>query len=288
MAIRELTPKYRKHTDYNKRAEEFRSLFETTSSYLGNISPSYFQPCTHGASPSLFNEHSNKVLDCFTKRWNPDQRKRQEYLTTFSMNNWKKLSEEEKNKHTISRCDECFLEHRALQEAFPTKTVYTPQSVAVLEKELKATVSSLMATQSTPRSFGTSITNTLDPLCRSSLGTPLSKVLANTPGTSLQIKATPTARKQERRHMIKTVKRKLEEQYEERDTELVLQNRLSWSKYNVLRMDQSFESQDVAQRRVAEEGIKTKKHGVNRERLQIDVDALLQPGPLTLQSTGHK
>ena len=58
---------------------------------------------------------------------------------------------------------------------------------------------------------------------------------------------------------MKNVKRKLELGYNERDCNFILENRVSWSKFNKLRLEQSHESKKDAVKRVAEKGIKKKK-----------------------------
>ena len=70
--------------------------------------------------------------------------------------------------------------------------------------------------------------------------------------------------------------RQLKLQYDERDCDFVLQNRIGWEKFNTFRLQQSYETIQQAQQRVAQQGIKARCHGVTKENLDIDQVALLQ------------
>jgi hypothetical protein len=74
---------------------------------------------------------------------------------------------------------------------------------------------------------------------------------------------------------MRGVKQKLESQYDERDSDFVLQNRIGWKKFNTVRLEQSFETPQQAQDRIAKQGVKERPHGVKKENLNIDQEALL-------------
>ena len=59
------------------------------------------------------------ILKLFNNKWHP-QEMRNAYITTFSLDNWKELSEEEKNTHTIQKCVACSEKFAAYTAAFPT------------------------------------------------------------------------------------------------------------------------------------------------------------------------
>ena len=75
---------------------------------------------------------------------------------------------------------------------------------------------------------------------------------------------------------MRKVKNQTENQYKARDCDFVLQNRISWKKFNDIRLEQSFESREAAEERVAAKGIKRRRHGTSRENLDIDQKALLE------------
>ena len=51
---------------------------------------------------------------------------------------------------------------------------------------------------------------------------------------------------------MKNVKRKLELGYNDQDCDFILENRVSWSKFNTMRLEHSYESKKDAVKRVAE------------------------------------
>ena len=59
---------------------------------------------------------------------------------------------------------------------------------------------------------------------------------------------------------------------------MVIGNRMSWSKYNKMRLSQSFETREEALLRTNTTGITERiiRHGVTTENLVIDKEALLQ------------
>ena len=57
---------------------------------------------------------------------------------------------------------------------------------------------------------------------------------------------------------------------------MVIGNRMSWSKYNKMRLSQSFETREEALLRTTTKGVIERRHGVSTENLAIDKEALLQ------------
>ena len=74
---------------------------------------------------NIFFRGCNKILDNFSNKWHP-QSKRLVYLSTFSTENWKRLTNSEKEKHTLAFCGACFNSYQTLQECFPGKPVFFP------------------------------------------------------------------------------------------------------------------------------------------------------------------
>ena len=104
------------------------------------------------------------------------------------------MNKDQKSKHTMSNCDEGYTENSELQRAFPCKSLHIPQKFIQFHNELESSAHSLLTPNLTKRTFGTSLSNVLDPICQSTLGKSLGEVIVDTPGTSLQAK--PTASKQ--------------------------------------------------------------------------------------------
>ena len=132
-----------------------------------------------------------------------------------------------------------------------------------MEVAIKSSIDQLKAElQNQPKpskaNIGKTILKELNPVCEAIAGTSLQKVLENTPGAGLQKRKTPAEKKKDRRVLMKNVKQKLELGYNEQDCNFILVNRVSWSKFNTMHLEQSYESKKDAIKRVAEKGIKKK------------------------------
>ena len=119
-----------------------------------------------------------------------------------------------------------------------------------MEVAIKSSVNQLKAElQNQPKPSKAKVEKTilkgLNPVCEAIAGTSLQKVLENTPGTGLQKRKTP-AEKKDRHVLMKNVKRKLELGYNKQDCNFILENRVSWSKFNTMRLEQSYESKKDA------------------------------------------
>ena len=103
--------------DTDTRAERFRALF-----HLGSFGiPEGFFTASSSKKPSLFDVRCEAVLDAFRKKWK-SQCKRKEYLMTFTIQKWRRLTAEQKAKHSMQNCMACTMQHANLQEAFPGPT----------------------------------------------------------------------------------------------------------------------------------------------------------------------
>ena len=79
---------------------------------------------------SKFDKHCDTIFKHFNKKWHPVS-KRLEYTHTFSVANWKRLTEEQKAEHTLGECKACYLQHQQLQEHFPGKAFYLGPKVHI-------------------------------------------------------------------------------------------------------------------------------------------------------------
>lgn len=79
---------------------------------------------THFASMQVRYNVASKRFTTISKRFNDKwcpQKKREEYLLTFNIEAWQTLSQEEKEKHTLSRTYQCFAKHGKKRVAIPRK-----------------------------------------------------------------------------------------------------------------------------------------------------------------------
>jgi len=110
---------------------------------------------------------------------------RTEYLSVFSTQNWKKMDDHEKGKHTLSNCTECYQKYKSLQEAFPEKPIYIPEPGPT--HQLIKTTAELVKQQgsntqgTTKKGLGSAIVSALDPICQEAVGATLSQVLRQLP-----------------------------------------------------------------------------------------------------------
>ena len=85
--------------------------------------PSYYFNQMIGRVP--FDRKCSPLLEFMKKKWHPST-KRVEYLSTFSIVEWKSLSGTQKQVHTLANCVACYCSHQDLQESFPGKPVFLP------------------------------------------------------------------------------------------------------------------------------------------------------------------
>ena len=71
------------------------------------------------------------ILDVFSQNWNGATHKEQ-YIQAFTLSNWKSLSSEQQLLHTLSYCTACYTESGPLQQSFPLKPVYVPESTITI------------------------------------------------------------------------------------------------------------------------------------------------------------
>ena len=68
----------------------------------------------------------------FSKRWNPSAQARISYEAQFSTQNWRALSIEIKQEHSLSSCIACSRNHLDLQQMFPGKPVFEAPRIITL------------------------------------------------------------------------------------------------------------------------------------------------------------
>ena len=81
-------------------------------------------------------------------------------------------------------------------------------------------------------------------------------MLSETPNAQLKIKSTRADNNKQSRETMRIVRRKLEQQYDKRDCDMVLENIVSWQKYNMMIKNDSFETKRKAPNCVAMIGVK--------------------------------
>ena len=153
-------------------------------------------------------------------------------MTTFSLSNWRELSEEEKSTHTIQNCTTCRENFAAYSAAFPTpkrrgkKPLLPPKTanIHLLEQDL-----------SYPKTLGKKVLRELNTISQERFHTSGNNVLVETPKSNLAHKSTTQEKRKIKRTIERNMKNVIATQKENQASELVLQNRISWRTYDRLR-----------------------------------------------------
>lgn len=164
-----------------------------------------------------------KKLRSTVKKWNfRKSAEKKEYLKTFSLKKWKKLSEERKNEHKLSNCRGCAVRYAAIQAFFPVKSQFLKartKSNAVLcahneARRLKSP--SLKGNQRDISNSAKAIYKAISPAFKDAYGTSFSEALASVPESQLQVKNTPNhdhqMKRKQRRAQYKKAKENIEDQ----------------------------------------------------------------------------
>ena len=124
-AVKELTAqlgagkrgKAAREVNRDLRAERFRTIF---SDPLFGIPEGFF--INHPSkTTSLFDDRCEAILNAFAMKWKSSC-KRHDYLMTLTTQKWRKLTAQERTRHTLENCMACAIQHAQLQECFPGPT----------------------------------------------------------------------------------------------------------------------------------------------------------------------
>ena len=231
VAIKELSNecKYRKNIDIKGREEKFREQFQSAL----NLEESLFEkPHKH---ISLFNRRCDQVLNVFTKRWNPAS-SRSNYLTLFSVSTWKKLSQQEKNKHSLSECERYRQKYFELQCSFPSKPLFKND----LCSEVGAVIS-----HTTQKSKKLAVDLVLTPLnnaFQAKFGETFATAVAkHSSVTGLQLKRSANETREERRKICRTIRDDMSKQLTISTPLSILTENQSLATYKRQRLTQYYE-----------------------------------------------
>ena len=119
----------RSSINHQKRKDEFQLLFADIEGYCDSHGDVEFWAI---CGNSGWTRCCDFVLDCFGKRWNPNQSVRVEYCQTFSVTNWKALPLSKQKEHTMTQCSACANEYFELQNKFPGLPCFESESIVTL------------------------------------------------------------------------------------------------------------------------------------------------------------
>ena len=90
------------------------------------------------------------ICKLFNNKWQSKESREALYLNAFSIDAWKALESEEREKHTLSECKACQEHHPQLANAFPTPATWMRKLVLMAESpSITFTEQDLTSTNST-------------------------------------------------------------------------------------------------------------------------------------------
>ena len=125
------------------------------------------------------------------------------------------------------------------------------------------------------KKLGQDLVAKLEPTCVELTGRSLADVLQKTPVAGVTKRKQPAEVKKENRDRVRGVKLAIESELHKRDHELLFENRLSFRKYNTIRLAEAFESPEEAVDRTASKLSSNRIHGRSPENLNFDTATLL-------------
>ena len=262
-AIRELTPKATdagkttRVIDNKKLASEFQVLF------CGSGLDQSMFTATTAKEECRFDKYCHVILSFFSKKWNPNLRA--EYEATFSIENWKKLTTTEKQKHTISNCIECSKEYPQLQQAFPAKPFFRHE------------VSISLTLPTTPQSEKEEVRSVLGDLNaewnKRHGHSYLSVLLKMAPGSNLMKKPTKAEKKRKDRSQKRVIVQQINREFSETVPLTVLAEAESMQTYKRKRFAMSFDKPTIPPKRTKLHSPIDVNHTWNHEEAETLLDS---------------
>ena len=120
------------------------------------------------------------------------------YLSVFSIDAWKTLSQEERQKHTLKECKVCNEKFAILNNAFPAYVKRGKKPIAVPKKVVQIV--------STPKALGRKVLRELDNLSQERFQKSGEDVLIDAPKSHLVRKPTPEDLRKSKRNIEKKIK----------------------------------------------------------------------------------
>lgn len=173
-----------------------------------------------------------QLFASFNKKWHP-QSLLKTYLSVFSLEAWASLPLSEKNQHTLRNCAACSSKHLSLTRAFPCgrKASEKLPEIKFDEQDL-----------SSPSNFGKTALAKLNDICEKKFKMSIQGVLSETPRSKLIIKPSGQEKQSEKRRVVRSVKKAIQQSMDETSASTVMSNRMSWRKFDDIRKSSTLES----------------------------------------------
>ena len=208
------------------------------------------------------------ITRMFSKRWSRQDSK-EAFLATFSVQVWIKLDQAAKATHTLKSCSACSTVYEKESQEFPLskfrKVAKKPQvSITFTPDDL-----------SSPKQFGSTLLAKGNAICQAKYQASVQEVLVETPSSKLVSKPNHRLCLSEKRNILREIKNTVQNEMNTDSDMLVLQNRLSWSKFDNFRKTQGLSKKSVPDN-CTETPRRKCKHGCKSENIPIDTNKLLQ------------
>ena len=180
-----------------------------------------------------------RLLAKFNCHWHP-QEKRNDFLETFSIAEWKKLTAVQQAEHTIKKCHTCQTQHQLLTSAFPHKVKQT--------REKKTTITLTSDDLKSRASLGRAVMSQLDTIARQHVGQSAVQVLSTT--SRLMVK--PTRREQQlqtKRTAANKTQKVMQSEVDKQTATTVTGNGISWKVDNKMRTTPLIDKNSTRKRR---------------------------------------
>ena len=143
-----------------------------------------------------------------------------------------KLTQEQKEEHTLTHCEACQQHYSLLNSAFPVPArqrkkiakVSAPQSIKLSKGDF-----------SSPQTLGGKVLKELTNISQHAFHKTAHEVLVDTPRSKLIQRPTAREERIKRREIEKEITKSIAQNKKDKASDLVLQNRMSWRTYDKLR-----------------------------------------------------
>eukprot|EP00731_Ephydatia_muelleri_P005769 Em0003g17a len=163
-----------------------------------------------------------KLLATFNSHWHL-QEKKNDFMKTFSIAEWKKLTSVQQAGHTIKQCHTCQTQYQLLTSAFPHKQT----------SEKKTTITFTSDDLTSPASIGRAVISQLDPIAHQHTGQSAEQVLSTT--SKLMVRPTRSEQQLQTKSIVNKVKKVMQSEMDKQTATTVMGNRISWKVYNKMR-----------------------------------------------------
>ena len=162
--------------------------------------------------------HSNvKKFNATIRRWSfRKSAEKTKYLETFSLAQWKSLSQKRKDEHSLVDCRGCAVRYAAIKAFFPIKSRYLQgkaikYSPVLQAKNQGSKLTQVKAKEKDVKSSAQAIYESISTPFQITYGTSFNEALAGVPETNLELSSKEEKRKR-RREQYKKAKENIEEQ----------------------------------------------------------------------------